>query len=118
MGGLPKVVRGASGALYLGANIEFPGEGLGQTVHAEQAALSNAFMHDEPGIARNLDRGWRAARWPGDLALEQDPLQIVRNRNAVCRQVHGAAIREQLDELLARHPRPGADIADVEMHER
>jgi cytidine deaminase len=45
------VVRGTSGALYLGANIEFPGANLGQTVHAEQAALSNAFMHDEPGIA-------------------------------------------------------------------
>ena len=44
------VVRGTSGALYLGANIEFAGENLGQTVHAEQAALSNAFMHDEPGI--------------------------------------------------------------------
>lgn len=44
------IVRGTSGALYLGANIEFPGENLGQTVHAEQAALSNAFMHDEPGI--------------------------------------------------------------------
>ena len=44
------VVRGTSGALYLGANLEFPGQGLSQTVHAEQAALSNAFMHDEPGI--------------------------------------------------------------------
>jgi cytidine deaminase len=44
------VVRGTSGALYLGGNIEFPGVNLGQTVHAEQAALSNAFMHDEPGI--------------------------------------------------------------------
>jgi len=44
------VVRGTSGALYLGANIELPGESLGQTVHAEQAALSNAFMGDEPGI--------------------------------------------------------------------
>jgi cytidine deaminase len=44
------VVRGASGTLYLGANLEFPGQGLNQTVHAEQAALSNAFMHDEPGI--------------------------------------------------------------------
>jgi cytidine deaminase len=44
------VVRGASGKLYLGANIEFPGASLGQTVHAEQAALSNAFMHDEPAI--------------------------------------------------------------------
>jgi len=44
------VVRGTSGAIYLGANIEFAGESLSQTVHAEQAALSNAFMHDEPGI--------------------------------------------------------------------
>src|SRR5512138_585592 len=44
------VARGTSGALYLGANLEFPGVSLGQTVHAEQAALSNAFMHDEPGI--------------------------------------------------------------------
>jgi cytidine deaminase len=44
------VVRGTSGAIYLGANIEFADESLGQTVHAEQAALSNAFMHDEPGI--------------------------------------------------------------------
>ena len=44
------VVRGISGTLYLGANIEFRGESLCQTVHAEQAALANAFMHDEPGI--------------------------------------------------------------------
>ncbi|MCU1340071.1 MAG: cytidine deaminase [Bryobacterales bacterium] len=44
------VVRGTSGALYLGGNLEFPGQSLSQTVHAEQAALSNAFMHDEPGI--------------------------------------------------------------------
>ena len=45
------IVRGTSGALYLGGNIEFAGTSLGETVHAEQAALSNAFMHDEPGIA-------------------------------------------------------------------
>ena len=44
------VVRGTSGALYLGGNLEFPGQSLSQTVHAEQAALANAFMHDEPGI--------------------------------------------------------------------
>lgn len=44
------VVRGTSGALYLGANLEFPGVGLSQTVHAEQAALSNAFMQNESGI--------------------------------------------------------------------
>jgi cytidine deaminase len=44
------VVRGVSGALYVGANIEFAGANLGQTVHAEQAALSNAFMRGETGI--------------------------------------------------------------------
>ena len=45
------VVRGTSGQLYFGANLEFPGVSLSQTVHAEQAALASAFMHDEPGIA-------------------------------------------------------------------
>lgn len=45
------VVRGASGALYLGANIEVPGQCLGFAVHAEQASLSNAYMHSEPGVS-------------------------------------------------------------------
>jgi cytidine deaminase len=45
------VVLGSSGGLYPGANIEFPGHALGLAVHAEQAALSNAYMHDERGIA-------------------------------------------------------------------
>jgi cytidine deaminase len=45
------VVRGASGSLYLGANIEIPGQCLGFAVHAEQAALSNAYMNSEPSVA-------------------------------------------------------------------
>jgi cytidine deaminase len=45
------VALGASGALYLGANLEIPGNGLNQTVHAEQSALANAFAHAERGIA-------------------------------------------------------------------
>jgi cytidine deaminase len=44
------VARGASGALYLGANLEFSGQALGFSVHAEQSALSNAYMHDEGGV--------------------------------------------------------------------
>src|SRR5205085_12256813 len=44
------VARGTNGALYLGANIEFPGHPLGFAVHGEQFALSNAYMHSEPGI--------------------------------------------------------------------
>ncbi len=44
------VVRGASGAIYLGANLEFPGQPLGFTVHGEQAAFANAYMHDEAAV--------------------------------------------------------------------
>jgi cytidine deaminase len=45
------VVRGVSGNLYLGMNLEIPGHSLGFSVHGEQAALSNAYMHAEPGVA-------------------------------------------------------------------
>ncbi len=44
------VVRGASGSLYTGANIEIPGQCLGFAVHAEQSAISNAYMHGEKGV--------------------------------------------------------------------
>jgi len=45
------VARGASGDLYLGFNIEIPGQALGFAVHGEQAALSSAYMHGEQGIS-------------------------------------------------------------------
>jgi cytidine deaminase len=44
------MVRGASGDLYTGANIEIPGQCLAFAVHAEQSACSNAYMHEEKGI--------------------------------------------------------------------
>ena len=44
------VVRGESGGLYIGANIEIPGQCLGFAVHAEQSALSNAYMHSEKSV--------------------------------------------------------------------
>ena len=44
------VVRGATGSLYTGANIEIPGQCLGFAVHAEQSALSNAYMHAEQSV--------------------------------------------------------------------
>lgn len=44
------IVRGASGSLYPGANLEIPGHSLGFSVHGEQAALSNAYMHSEQGV--------------------------------------------------------------------
>jgi cytidine deaminase len=44
------IVRGGSGDLYTGANIEIPGQCLGFAVHAEQSACSNAYMHEEKSI--------------------------------------------------------------------
>lgn len=44
------VILGDSGAIYLGANMEFEGATLAQTVHAEQSAISNAWSHKESKI--------------------------------------------------------------------
>lgn len=44
------VARGTSGKTYLGANLEFAGESLCFTVHAEQAAVVNAWMNGETGV--------------------------------------------------------------------
>ncbi len=45
------IVRGLSGTLYFGANLEIAGAQLGQTVHAEQSAISHAWMKGEQGIS-------------------------------------------------------------------
>ncbi|MGF1752144.1 cytidine deaminase [Vibrio makurazakiensis] len=45
------IVRGLSGRLYFGANLEVSGAQLGQTVHAEQSAISHAWMKGEQGIS-------------------------------------------------------------------
>jgi cytidine deaminase len=45
------VAQGVSGSLYLGMNVEIPHHSLGFSVHGEQAALSNAYMHAENGVA-------------------------------------------------------------------
>src|SRR5688572_19100930 len=44
------VSRGLSGALYFGTNVEFAGEALSFTVHAEQSSVTNAWMNGEEGI--------------------------------------------------------------------
>jgi cytidine deaminase len=45
------VALGSTGTPYLGANIEFPGLPLSASVHAEQAAIANAWHHGETGVA-------------------------------------------------------------------
>jgi cytidine deaminase len=45
------VCRGTTtGRLYFGANVEFAGEALSFTIHAEQSAVTNAWIHGETGI--------------------------------------------------------------------
>ena len=44
------VARGASGKMYFGTNVEFAGEALSFTVHAEQSAVVSAWMSGESGI--------------------------------------------------------------------
>lgn len=44
------VCRGESGNLYFGSNIEFNGQPLSATIHAEQAAVANAIACGESGI--------------------------------------------------------------------
>jgi cytidine deaminase len=41
---------GEAGAIYLGSNCEFPGTALATTIHAEQSAVNNAWLHGESGI--------------------------------------------------------------------
>ncbi len=44
------VAVGASGAAYAGANLEFAGAPLGASVHAEQSAVANAWLHGERAV--------------------------------------------------------------------
>ena len=44
------IAVGGSGALYLGANLEFPNAPLSATLHAEQSAVLNAWMHGETSL--------------------------------------------------------------------
>ncbi|KAF8066324.1 CDA1 [Scenedesmus sp. PABB004] len=41
---------GGSGAVYLGANLEFPGNALNQSVHGEQFVLANLLLHRERSL--------------------------------------------------------------------
>lgn len=44
------IAQGVSGNFYFGANMEFTGGQLQQTVHAEQSAITHAWLRNEPGL--------------------------------------------------------------------
>ncbi len=45
------VSLGASGNLYLGGNMEFVGQPLSMSVHAEQSSITNAWLNGEVGLS-------------------------------------------------------------------
>lgn len=47
------VARGVSGNLYFGANMEFRGASMQQTVHAEQSAVTHAGCAEKNGWSRS-----------------------------------------------------------------
>ncbi len=51
------VAQGLSENLYFGSNLEFAGQPLNTTVHGEQAAVLNAWLHGEQGLAAIALRG-------------------------------------------------------------
>lgn len=76
------VVQGSAGNLYLGANIEVPGHALGLTVHAEQAALANAYMHGENGvtsIAVTAPPCGHCRQFLNEMSLEGDILVLLND---------------------------------------
>jgi len=78
------VALGQSGALYFGCNVEFPGQALSAVVHAEQAAVANAWHHGERGVT--------------SLAVSAAPC-------GYCRQfLHELASAPTLTILLPDHP--------------
>jgi cytidine deaminase len=46
------VAQGTTGNVYFGANVEHEGASLGLTVHAEQAATTNAWLNGEQGLTK------------------------------------------------------------------
>ncbi len=44
------IARGISGTLYFGANMEFSGTPLQQTIHAEQCAVTHAWLRNEASL--------------------------------------------------------------------
>jgi cytidine deaminase len=48
--GVPRSPESAPGSLYLGANMEFPGQALSFCIHGEQSAVNNAWLHGESGV--------------------------------------------------------------------
>ena len=123
------VIQGVSNSLYLGANIEVPGQVLGLAVHGEQSAVANAYMHGENGILilavtaapcghcrqfltevvpdgdlRILFTGGSATRLAALLPSAFGPKNLGQNQGALPVRETRLALREASQDRLAQRP--------------
>ena len=74
-------IRGKSGDIIMGGNLEFPGLALNMTIHGEQAAVLHALAHGETGIAALAVNGTPCGHCRQLLAEVNDPdLELVSPR--------------------------------------
>jgi cytidine deaminase len=102
-----RAADGRPGALYLGANLEFTGVALGCTVHAEQSAVNNAWLHGEGGlscVALTAPPCGHCRQFLCELASAGD-LQILVNREGS--GAKGSYTKHSLGELLPAAFGPG-----------
>lgn len=72
--------QGEPGAVYFGANQEFPGQPLAMTIHAEQSVVNHAWLHGERGLSRlavSAAPCGHCRQFLKELAAAETPLTIL-----------------------------------------
>ena len=90
------IALGKSGSRYPGANMEFAGAPLSTSLHAEQSAILNAWMHGETSIERLI-----ISDAPADTAVSSTELSRVDRLSIVF---------ERTPQLSALLPEPFGDL--------
>ncbi|MGL4205101.1 MAG: cytidine deaminase [Aeromonadaceae bacterium] len=68
------IAWGGSGTCYLGANLEFPQQALGATIHAEQSAINHAWLYGEThllGMSINASPCGHCRQFMNELSSSQ-----------------------------------------------
>lgn len=95
------VAQGTSGNLYFGSNMEFAGETLSFSIHAEQASINNAWMNGETGIkaiAINAPPCGYCRQFINELPEQNPPLNILlkANPDLFCDEHNGSSLQDFL----------------------
>jgi len=101
----PATADRGPGSLYLGANMEFAREALPFTIHAEQSAINNAWLHGEHGVrmlAVTAAPCGSCRQFLKELTTAEHELQIVLKKST-----DGSYSTEPLADLLPRAFGPG-----------